>query len=207
MIQVTKSALIFVERSGFPYSVVLFPYIKFPKHLGTHLSGISKCGPHLKGRWAKGDSKAHRGGSSFTNKGASLRNWVGLVATTRVRLYDWLPGRPVVTRQVHRVKAWDQTSSQACRSGVRPERHKARDSCNTARARAESPSLNAATKQRQGAPSNTSHSTFSHSLFLLGTHPGCHSCSVSELALTFLEDNGKQLSSPLACLQPQHTVP
>lgn len=87
MIQVTKSALIFVERSGFPYSVLLFPYIKFPKCLGTHLSGISKCGPHLKGRWAKGDGKAHRGGSSFTNKGASLRNWVGLVATTRVSLY------------------------------------------------------------------------------------------------------------------------
>lgn len=127
MIQVTKSALIFVERSRFPYSVVLFLYTKFPKYLGTHLSGISKCGLHLRGRWAKGDSKAHREDASFTSKGTSLRNGAGLVGTTRVSLYCsgcqaglWWRGKSIESRPEVRpgAKPAGQGPDQ---QGTRPE--------------------------------------------------------------------------------------
>lgn len=44
VLQVTKSTSISTERSGFLHYVVLFLEMKFPKYLGTRLSGAVRDG-------------------------------------------------------------------------------------------------------------------------------------------------------------------
>lgn len=104
MIQGTKSSLISFERLGLQYSLVLFFEIKFPNHLGAHLSGSSRSRLLLKGRWAKGDSKAHRS-TSLIKKRPSWRNGPRLVAITRISQHcgacqasPWWQGKSVETR-------------------------------------------------------------------------------------------------------------
>lgn len=62
------------------------------------------------------------------------------------------------------------------------------------------PELSAAPKQRWGAPSEHFLTLF----FLNYSAANSHSCTISELEWLFLEDNGKQLSIPLVCLQAEN---
>lgn len=76
MIQGTKPASISVERLGFQYSVVLFSEVKFPKHLGTHLSeGVGffsrRCEPRVTGR---PQHQPHQQRRSFKEHGRAGEN-------------------------------------------------------------------------------------------------------------------------------------
>lgn len=94
MIQGTKSALISVKRLGFQYSVVLFSEIKFPKHLGTHLSegvGFSSKGsePRVTGR---PQHQPHQQRRSFKEHGRAGENNLDQPAP------QGLPGKSMMIR-------------------------------------------------------------------------------------------------------------
>lgn len=150
-------------------------------------------GPICHKEWASPQREGSRGwqqglSTSLINKGAPLRNAAGLVTLTWVRQHCSDCQASPWQGQAHRDKA-GLRSNKKLSLWVRVQASRAQHQ---------------SWVQPPGKGGEPPVSTFSHCFFFNCSAPNSHSCTISELGLLYLENNGKQLSIPLVCLQAEN---